>query len=82
MKTSVTIMQTTYEILISRQQFVQQQIKYISESIHSNSLQNKYLCKQIRLEVYFLQHFFFNWRYTVNIGVRQGDTLPSFISGL
>ena len=53
-------MQTKYEILISRKQFVHQQIKYITESIHSNSLQNKYFCKQIRLEVNFLQHFFFN----------------------
>ena len=50
-------MQTKYEILISRKQFLQQQIKYITKSIHSNSLQNKYFCKQIRLEVYFL-HFF------------------------
>ena len=51
-------MQTKYEILISRKQFLQQQIKYITKSIHSNSLQNKYFCKQIRLEVYFLQQFF------------------------
>ena len=57
LKTSVTIMRTKYEILISRKQFVQQQIKYITESIHSNSLQNKYFCKQIHLEVNFLQHF-------------------------
>ena len=74
-------MQTKYEILISTKQFVQPQIKYITESIHSNSLQNKYFCKQICLEVYFLQHFF-NGQYTVNISVRQGDTLPSFISDL
>ena len=45
LKTNVTIIQTKYEILISRKQFVQQQIKYITESIHSNSLQNKYFCK-------------------------------------
>ena len=58
LKTNVTIMQTKHEILISRKEFVQQHIKYITESIHSNSLQNKYFCKQIRLEVNFLQHFF------------------------
>ena len=81
LKTNVTVMQTKYEILISRKQFVQQQIKYITESIHSNSLQTKYFCKQIRLEFYFRQHFF-NWLYTVNIGVRQGDILPSFIADL
>ena len=34
-------MQTKYEILISRKQFVQQWIKYVTEYIHSNSLQNK-----------------------------------------
>ena len=54
-------MQTKYEILNSRKQFLQQQIKYITKSIHANSLQNKYFCKQIHLEVYFLQHFFLNW---------------------
>ena len=42
-------MQTKYEILISRKQILQQQIKYITKSIHSNSLQNKYCCKPIRL---------------------------------
>ena len=57
LKTSLTIMRTKYEILISRKQFVQQQIKYITESIHSNSLQNKYFCKKIHLDVNFLQHF-------------------------
>ena len=71
LKTNVTIMQTKYDILISRKQFVQQQIKYTAESIHSNSLQNKYFCKEIGSEFNFLQHFFFffffNWQYTVNM---------------
>ena len=47
-------LKTKYEILISRKQFVQQQIEYTTEYIHSNSLQNKYFCKQIHLEIYFL----------------------------
>ena len=72
-------MQTKYEIYISRKQFLQQQFKYITKSIHSNSLQNKYFFKQIRLEVYFLQHFFLLIA-PCQQGVRQGDTLPYFIS--
>ena len=39
LKTNVTIVRTKYEILISRKQCVQQQIKYITESIHSNPKQ-------------------------------------------
>ena len=54
LKTSVIIMQTKFEILISRKQVLLQQIKYINENIHSHSLQNKYFCKLIFLEVHFL----------------------------
>ena len=47
-------MQTKYEILIYRQQALLQLILYINECIHSYCLQNKYVCIEIFLEVYFL----------------------------
>ena len=49
LKTGVSIMQTEYRFFISRKQVLLQQIKYIKEFIHSNTLQNKYFCKQIFL---------------------------------
>ena len=42
LKTSVSIMQTKYEKLISRKQVLLQQIWYINEFIQSYSLQNKF----------------------------------------
>ena len=75
-------MQTKYDILISRKQFVQQQIKYIAESIHFNSLQKKYFLQANPFGGYFSAALFFNWQYNVNIAVSHGDTLPSFISDL
>ena len=49
-------MQTKYEILIYKKQVLLQPILYINEFIHSYCLQNKYVCIEIFLEVYFLQH--------------------------
>ena len=56
LKASVSIIQTKYEILIFRKQVLLQPILYINEFIHSYCLQNKYVCVEILLEVYFLQH--------------------------
>ena len=60
LKTSVSIMQTKYEILIYEKQVLLQPILYINEFIHSYCLQNKYVCIEIFLEVYFLQHTIFS----------------------
>ena len=58
----LSIMQTKYEILISRKQILLQQILYINEFIHSFSVQNKYFCMEIFLEVYCLQQNILNWQ--------------------
>ena len=41
-----------------------QPILYIKEFIHSYCLQNKYVCIEIFLGVYFLQHNIWNWQKT------------------
>ena len=51
-KYHASIVQTKYEILISRKQVLRQQILYINEFIYSSGVQNKYLCMEIFLEVY------------------------------
>ena len=53
LKTSVSIMQTKYEILIYRKQVLLQPILYINGFIHSYCLQTKYVCIEIFLEVLF-----------------------------
>ena len=55
-------MQTKYEILISRRQVLLPQILYKNEFIHSFSVQNKYFCTEIFLEVYCLQHNILDWQ--------------------
>ena len=57
-------MQTKYEILIYRKQVLLQPVLYMNEFIHSYCLQNKYVCIEIFLEVYFLQHTILNWQKT------------------
>ena len=79
LKTSVSIMQTKYEILIYRKQVFLHPVLYINEFIYSYCLQTKYVCIGIFLEVYFLQHTILNWQKK---GVRKGDPLPSLISYL
>ena len=51
-------------ILIYRKQVLLQSILYINEFIPSYCLQNKYICIEILLEVYFLQHTILNWQKT------------------
>ena len=50
-----------FEILIYRRQVLLQPILYIYEFIHFYCLQHKYVCIEIFLEVYFLQHTILNW---------------------
>ena len=64
LKPILNIMQTKYEIIIYRKQLLLQAILYINGFIHSCCLQNKYVCIDIVLEVYFLQHTILNWQNT------------------
>ena len=53
LKTRESIMQTKYEICISRKQVLLPEIKYINEFIQSYSLQNKCFCKTNLVEGLF-----------------------------
>ena len=61
LKTSESIMQTKYEICISRMQVILPQIKYINEFIRSYSLENKYFCKKYLFGGLFAVASLLNW---------------------